>query len=217
MTRCFGCGKEFQEENGHCPKCGLDIHVLREVGDVHSQPRFLFGRVETPVNPSQDPPVPQTAVPKKDQGLSEPLPRRNITRKKKSSTPDQPTAEKEISIQFRDQDPEFDTSFLEPDGIEDLGPKHAFDDRPIPEKEASLINHFIAVLVDFGILIALNSILITIIVYQTSRDFSILFKHSFLPLLLVHLAFSGIFLFLFTHFFGHSPGSLALKKLSRNA
>jgi len=244
MARCLNCGEDLAPDSERCGTCGTDLDLLDEIRSVHSQPRYLFGSVELPqanVDPQGEPPARRTRAEKTgkkadsstDQSGTEPPAKRNEHHPTTSTPPDEASA-KPQEDKTTDQTPDdlkavasgndpaltyseqevlsgtlFDTTFLEDESA-------VVTPSPRADWRLSWAEHLLSIAVDFALLVMLNSIILAIISYQTSRSISFLITHSFFPLLIVHLAFSGILFFLFAHFFGHSPGTLLLKRMRKD-
>jgi len=207
MAHCFGCGEELPEEFERCSKCGIDKHVLREIGSTHDRPKFLFGRVEESVNQTEE----------IEQVSQHPKTQRQRLDSTKQSEPRVDAPQNENRIQYRDLDL---TNGLADDELPsiDIGEEGHFV--PLHEEQATVgtswMRHALAITFDMIVLGVLNFLILAVIGYQTARSYEILFVHSFFPLLLAHGAVSIILFSLFIHFFGHSPGMLVFKKLWSN-
>jgi hypothetical protein len=225
IVRCFGCGTELREHSERCETCDLDVHLLREIGSVHSKPHFLFGRVETPVSLSdparQNTPRPRSGKssrkdkakkirPADGNSVSNP----ESTRKKvpHSSGSQADSVKPESAV----------TPILHRD--EGLG-RHPVSPPPERRNKATAashasssklkewIEHLISIVIDIALLSLLNYLVIFLISLITKRSYMELFRFNSLPLAFVFLAISVVFIVLFNQYYHHSPGSLLTRKI----
>ncbi|PIE02006.1 MAG: hypothetical protein CSA81_09100 [Acidobacteria bacterium] len=225
MNKCFCCGETLLETDEHCRNCRIDRRVLREIGNVHTKPAFLFGSVdfmnpdagkETQKPPSssvkqvQEPVVKATSEAlikslKKtskepiEKPLVKPKPKRQKQKIEEASLGDK-------AIEFRDTGLQPLVRAVEKKEAEANGFSKKTD------RSRSLLKQIFSIVLDFVFLVFLNSLVTLVASYQTARPFNVLYVYSLIPMLLAHCAISAVLFALFIQYFGHSPGTLIVKK-----
>lgn len=225
IVKCFGCGTELREHSERCETCGLDVHLLREIGSVHSKPHFLFGRVETPVSLSA--PDSQKTPPSRDKKSSRKHTAKKIRSSESNSVPNPESAQKPVSHPTGSQTdsgkPENAVNSIlhRDEGLEhhpvipppERRSKAATTSPDSPSKLKEWIEHLVSICTDVALLSLLNYLVMFLISLITKRSYMELLRFNSLPLAFVFLTISVVFIVLFNQYYHHSPGSLLTRKI----